>query len=660
MKPFWSLTMLALAAASVQAKDSEPIVMKINGTPVYRSEFEYFYTKNNQQELAEEKSFDEYVDLFINYKLKVAEALSRGIDTTAAYVNELAGYRAQLAEPYLQEPGWQDSMVVEYLNRCKEQVDASHILVTLDPNATPEQVRAAEQKIAECKAQIEAGASFDSLALAVSEDPSVRQNRGHLGYFSAGRMVYSFEDAAYRTPVGGLSTCRSRFGIHLIRVNDHRTMQGEVHIAHIMKAFMMPGVAARREAKNSIDSLYTLVQHGEDFATLARQYSDDKQTAPDGGEYPWLNASAPFPQEWLDAAFALQKEGDVTAPFQTAYGWHMLRLLGKRENSDPTEEELTMLKERIGSNPERMEVAKQRFVEHLRATYRPQVQSKVRAQVVTLAADTTLSREAFCAALRDIKKPLVTLTQEKLTAAGLADYIEGNGVDPNGMDVDATLQAWVDHELLTVEDAHLEDKYADFRNLYNEYHDGILLFDVASTEVWDKAASDSVGLADFFRRNRSRYAWDVPRFKGAFVECAENEALVSTLCDIYKETDNDAVKASQRIRAEVLTDSTLVPNLKTPPFHIVNGIFQRGDNEAVDMQQFKIRETCSPRQDMPVVMTFGKILPDGPECVDDVRGQVVADYQVELEERWVAQLRAKYKVEVDRKVLNQIQAEEQQ
>ncbi len=652
---FGLISVMMMTATVIVAKDKEPVVMKINGTPVSQAEFEYFYNKNNQQELAEEKNFDEYVDLFINYKLKVCEAVARGIDTTRSYRDELAGYRSQLAEPYLRDTTWQDSLVNEVLDRRKIQVSASHILVTVDQNASAEQVKAAEEKILGYKAQVEAGASFDSLARAVSEDPSARQNKGRLGYFSAMQMVYSFENAAFNAPVGGLAVCRSRFGYHLIKVHDRRPSLGEVRVAHIMKAF----IGGKREpAKAAIDSLYNVLKGGADFARLAQTNSDDQYTAPNGGEYPWLGASAQFPPEWLSEAFALQNEGDYTKPFSTDFGWHILRLLGKRDEMPVTDEMRAQMKEMMGRDPERAAVGKRLFIDRLTKEYGMNRNTKTKASIVKLMADTTMTKATFVSALGKMKKPLLVIGKEKYTVADFAVFVDKEVGNYARMNLDEQLEAWSEKMLLDYEDRHLEEKYADFRNLYKEYRDGILLFDVSSKEVWDKAAADTVGLTAYFERNRSKYAWDFPRFKGAFVECHDNDTLVSVLKSIYDSVGEDAVKASEIIKATVLTDSVLTPNRKTPPFHIVNGIFSRGDNDAVDVIQLKCKDKFQPRADMPVVMTFGKILHGGPECVDDVRGQVIADYQLELEKLWVAQLRAKYEVEINHKVLDKIKQQQ--
>lgn len=656
MKHLFGLISVMMMTATVSvAKDKEPVVMKINGTPVSRAEFEYFYNKNNQQELAEEKNFEEYVDLFINYKLKVCEAIARGIDTTRSYRDELAGYRTQLAEPYLRDTTWQDSLVNEVLERRKIQLNASHILVMVDQNASAEQVKEAEEKILGYKAQVEAGAPFDSLAWAVSEDPSARQNKGHLGYFSATQMVYSFENAAFNTPVDGLSVCRSRFGYHLIKVHDRKPSAGEVRVAHIMKAF----IGGKKEpAKAAIDSLHGLLKGGADFARLAQTNSDDQYTAPNGGEYPWLGATAQFPPEWLAVAFALKNEGDYSEPFATDFGWHIIRLLGKRAEMPVSDDMRVQMKEMMSRDPERAAVGHKLFIDRLTNEYGMNLNAKSKASVVKLMADTSMTKATFVSALKKMKKTLLVIGKEKYPVADFGAFVDKEVGNYARMDLDGQLKAWSEKMLLAYEERHLEEKYPDFRNLYKEYRDGILLFDVSSKEVWDKAAADTVGLTAYFEQHRSKYGWEYPRFKGAFIECQDNDTLVDVLKSIYASVDNDAAKATEIIKATVLTDSVLTPNRKVPPFHIVNGIFARGDNDAVDVMQLKCKDKFQPRADMPVVMTYGKILPAGPECVDDVRGQVIADYQGELEKLWVAQLRAKYKVEIDRDVLDKIKKQQ--
>ena len=201
-------------------------------------------------------------------------------------------------------------------------------------------------------------------------------------------------------------------------------------------------------------------------------------------------------------------------------------------------------------------------------------------------------------------------------------------------------------------DAQLETESADFRNLYREYHDGLMLFDVSSKAVWDKASQDTLGLQNFFNEHRSNYAFDKPRFKGAFIECADDEALYNKLKDIYDH--NEPIAASDVVRKEVLTDSILTPNPKAPRFHIVNGLFSEGDNACIDADRLHVEgATFTPKEKMPRVMTYGKVLTE-PDELADVRGAVVADYQTLLEDIWVEELRKKFDVKINWKELNKL------
>lgn len=661
MKKLSSLSLMLSVALCLQAKTdnkkaADPIVMTINGTPVSRAEFEYFYTKNSQQELAEEKTFEEYVDLFVNYKLKVTEALTRGVDTTAAYQSELAGYRAQLAEPYLEAKGWQDSLVEEALERQKWEVKASHILIQVGEKDNPQKGVDAKARILELQHQVENGASFDSLARAFSEDPSAKQNAGDLGYFSSLQMVYPFEEAAFTTPVGKTSVCRSSFGWHLIKVFDVRRSKGEVRVAHIMKE--LPRGAApevKAQLKNSIDSVYQQLKEGKDFAALAQAYSDDKYTASKGGEYPWLNSNARFPQEWLNVAFGLANPGDYSEPFATDYGWHIVRLIEKRAEPVFDESTRARLREQLSQDPDRKAKGEKKALAVWAKEYGMTINPKVQASIVKLLSDTTLTFPAFSQWAAAQKKPLLTIARQTYSASDFVSWLEPKYSEAlRTMDLDEALQAWSNIRLREYEDSHLSDKYEDFRNLYREYHDGILLFDVASGEVWDKAQKDTVGLRQYFEEHRQQYAWGSPRFKGAFIECADSANLVARLKEIYN--SNDYLKAAEIVRSTVLTDSVLTPNPKKPLFHIVNGVYNPGDNETVDVQQLGLTRDIHPRPSMPVQMTYGRVLPYGPESYEDVRGAVINDYQALLEKNWVEQLRAKYKVELNQKELDSVKA----
>lgn len=590
-----SLMALSALPQNLEAKGGDkkdPVIFNIGGRDVKKSEFQYFYGKNNQLDGLESKSFDEYVDLFINYRLKVCEGYAQGVDTTQTYINELAGYRKELAAPYLTMAGWGDSLVNQTYERRKWEVKASHLLLTCDDKTPKEVVDSLYDVVLGYKKEVEAGASFDSLARNYSQDPSARMNAGDLGYFSALQMVYPFEQAAFNTPVGETSIVRSSFGWHLIKVFDKRRSEGEVQVAHIMKMNPRGAAEGMADPKVKIDSIYQILKAGGDFAAVCEAESDDQGTARNGGVYNWMNRSARFPQEWMDAAFSLQKPGDMTEPFMTAYGWHILKLVDKRLETPRDSANDERLKQQMMQDPDRMKAG----------------------------------QEVFLAQTRQ------NLMQDK----------QLRKLVPN----------WSDDELLQWLDEHLEEREQDFRNIYHEYHDGLMLFEVSSKAVWDKAQQDSIGQERFFEQHREKYAFDKPKFKGAFVECADDTLLIDALKNIYE--NNDALAAADLVRSTIIPDTILTPNPKVPRFHIINGIFSPGDNELVDVEQFKIEgASFSVRESMPFAKTYGRLL-QAPESVNDVRGAVIADYQEELEKEWIAELKQKFEVKIFQKELDKL------
>lgn len=652
------LATLALFAfstiGSLQAKtEVDPVVMTINNKPVKASEFNYFYHKNSQQELADTLTFDEYVDLFVNYKLKVEEALSRSVDTTQAYLNDLETYRKQLIEPYLQPKDWQKACVDLAVERQNQEVHAQHILIRLEPSASPVEVAAAYKKLEDARQQIEAGAKFDSLAAVMSEDPSARQNGGDLGYFSAMQMVYPFENAAFECEPGQLTSCRSQFGLHLIKVVDKRDGKGEVLAAHIMKFFdrSLPQAVAAEKLRPVMDSIYNeLMKPGRIFGEVCQQTSEDQYTAQGGGSYGWLNSSARFPQEWLDVAFSLKK-GEISKPFKSNVGWHIMTVLDKHDRINPDSETRDKMQAQLVRDPERVKAAELQQ----QAVWAQEDDIRLDAKMVAKVKQ-TLADSAKAEGLSSMNKPLLLIGKKtKYTVAQWAEWmLAEHKMLPEASVVDLYLTDWMHSVVRDYEEAHLTEKNAEFANVYREYHDGLLLFEVANGEVWDKAQTDKEGREAFFEQNRKKYGWEFPRFKGAFIECADNEALVKKLTEIYESTP-DIQAAAERVRNEVLTDTLLTPNPKQPLFHIVNGIYQKGDNPTVDHDRLGQTEVkVTPRSAMPVQMTYGKILADGPECADDVKGAVVADYQNELEKQWVAKLREKFTFSINQKELDKL------
>jgi len=329
------LPLLLLSSHVFCQADADKILMTIHDRQISLDEFERIYKKNNSSTALEQQTVEEYLDLFINFKLKVIEAEELGMDTTQRFIKEFNGYKQQLAKPYLSDTEEVDALVQEAFERAQKEINASHILIRSNAEAPPEDTLRAFNKAIEIRDRILAGEDFGTVAKATSDDPSAKTNAGVLGWFTVFRMVYPFENGAYQTEKGKLSwPVRTRFGYHLIKVNDIRPARGNVRVSHIM--IMTPegmNDEQRTDAKKRIHMLYDSIQSGMDLAEIARNYSEDRGSAARDGELPWFGTGrmvAPFE----DASFALANIGDISEPIQTSFGWHIIKLLEQKNFDD--------------------------------------------------------------------------------------------------------------------------------------------------------------------------------------------------------------------------------------------------------------------------------------------------------------------------------------
>lgn len=614
--------------------------MTINGNPVTKSEFEYIYNKNNSANSIDKKTLDEYVDLFVNFKLKVEEAKAQGIDTTAAFVKEYNGYRAQLAKPYLVDNTADEALVKEAYERMKEDVDVSHILVRVAPGATAADTLAAWNKIMEAEKRL-AKEDFEKVARDLSEDPSVADNGGHIGWISAFNTIYPFETRAYNTPVGTVSApVRTVVGYHIIKVHNRRPSQGEVLTAHIMLFTDRADEAKNATVKTRIDSLYARVQAGDDFGKLATEFSEDRGSAMRNGELPWFGTGRMVP-EFEQAAFALKEKGDVSEPIRSQFGWHIIKLLDKRGVASFDDAKADI--ERKIKRDERGKAGQVAFVKGLKKEYDFRLEQPAVDEFVTLLDGKQLNDSSFRHAVAALDKPLFSFAGKQYTQADFAAYLKANmhSTKTIASEVIAEkLDAFETKELLAYEDTQLARKHADFRFLSQEYYDGILLFEVSNREVWEKASKDTTGLTAFFKAHRKDYAWDKPHYKGRVIYC-KDEPTLKAAQSIVKRSETDSIDKYLRTR---LNDSIQYVKIE-------KGLFVEGDNPVVDDKVFKSKEKYVPTEEYPYVFVSGKLLKKLPEDYTDVRGLVTADYQTYLEEEWVKHLREKYPVVIDEEVL---------
>lgn len=701
---FLTLTAVGFTAF---AQTNEPVIMTINGKPVYKSEFENVYKKNSGKEVnKEQKSVKEYVDLFSTFKMKVFEAEANGLDTNNSFKTELAGYRKQLAAPYLTDKNVNDALLQEAYDRMKTEIKASHILIRVEEDALPKDTIEAytrlmiirdaltgknptPAKLAEYENLLKKSAGltkssthqdsvnynnklnavkgitaalnsgndkFAAVAKKTSEDPSAADNGGDLGYFTSLQMVYPFETAAFKANVGDITMpVRTRFGYHILKINDKRPSQGEILTAHIMVKFSKDISDKDKEnLKTKIDEIYNKLKAGEKFEDLARQFSDDKPSAEKGGQLQWFGSSR-MPIEFEKAAFALEKNGDYSAPFTTNYGWHIVKRLDKKGLASFADMKGD-LKQRIGKDS-RTQAGKSSLIEKIKKENNFKENPSAKKEFLKVL-DTTVFQGRWEAKKAEKlgKKELFRLS--KKDAAGketniiygqndFAKYIETRQTARPKTDLNMFLnqsyKEFVDETLISYEDANLETKYPEFRNLLKEYRDGILLFDLTDQKVWSKAVKDTAGLKAFYEQNQNNYLWD-ERADVTMYKCA-NEKVAKEVRGMLKKN-----KSEKEITETINKTSQLNVSVE-------NITYLKGENKDVDAnwkQGIAAADIKDTKENKVTVLIVNKVMGKTPKTIAEAKGMITADYQNYLEKEWLAYLKNKYTVKVNEEVLSTV------
>jgi peptidyl-prolyl cis-trans isomerase SurA len=490
---------------------ADPVLLTIGGKPVTVGEFNQVYRKNLliADTTGGTASPRQYLDLFVNYKLKVRAAEARGLDTTQAFREELATYRQQSAQSFLTDKAATEALIREAYERMKEEINASHILIALPANAAPADTLAAYNQALQLRDRLGKDENFEALARQFSKDPTAAQNGGNLGWFTALQMVYPFENAAYRTDKGRISLpVRTQFGYHLVRVNDRRSAQGKVKVAHILVR-LAPNASQPEQAaaKTKIDEAYAALQRGEPFERVVKQYTDDATSRANGGTLQPFGTGqmiAPFEE----AAFGLKKAGAFSAPFRTNYGWHIVKLLEKLP-LEPYEQLSGVLRQRVLADG-RSALSKQTTLARLKRENAFAENSAVLGEVLA-AANGSLTEGKFAPDLSDAlaRKTLFSIGKTPVSVRDFFQFVQKKQTAQPGADPKAALRSLYDQfaeqENFRYEEAHLEEKNPEFKALVQEFHDGILLFQVMETDVLNKSLADSTGQMAWYQRNQSKY-----------------------------------------------------------------------------------------------------------------------------------------------------------
>ena len=667
MRRFSFMRLLAIVAVSflslqlsAQSKLDKKVLMTIGDQKVTVKEFTDVYNKNNlKDEVIEKKSIDEYLDLFVNFKMKVMEAYEMKLDTNAKFQKELSGYRKQLAKPYFTNDEISEELVEEAYQRKLTDIRASHILISCDKHALPSDTLKAYNKAMDIRRKAIKDPDFGKLADTYSQDPSARDakatdntparkgNHGDLGFFTVFDMVYPFESGAYNTPVGEISMpVRSDYGYHIIKVVSATKALGTVNAAHI---FLRLDPDASEEdvqaMKVKADNIYNEIMenNGKDWAKAVAKYSDDRGSVSRNGALTPFSVSRIVP-EFVEVLKQLQPN-EIAKPVRTNYGFHIIKLIST-SGVGSFEQERQSLAERVEKDM-RSKKSEEAVIQQIKKDYGFKTDEKRLGEFMATIDSTILNGSFVPAENVRLNGTLFSIGKSSSTVADFVEYIKSHQKPQRYVSVQTyafqLYEAFQNEKVLEYADAHLEERYPEFKALVQEYNDGILLFDLMDKEVWSKAVNDTTGLREFHERNTQKYMWG-ERVKACVITVNRPESLPAVRNYLDEGVPFDS------LRSVIARDSVGYVVVR-------NHFYQHGDNQFVDQTEWKAgtrNEIASTVDQSTVIVNIIEVRDPEPKTLGEARGLVTSDYQTELETKWMEQLHQKYPVKVDEKVLNQV------
>lgn len=635
-------------------------LITIGDRNISAGEFMEVYEKNNvKNEVIDKKSVEDYLDMYVNFKLKVIEAENRKMDTLPKFVKEFQSYRKQLSKPYFTNDAATEKLVEEAYERMKWDVNASHILVKCDINAVPADTLKAYNKALELRKRILGGEDFNDVAVEASDDPSARDveaipgkqraykgNRGNLGYFTVFDMVYPFETAVYNTKEGEISMpVRSDYGYHIIKMHSKTPACGTVRASHIFLAVdendpMKTDSVVKEKAYNVYKEIS---KDGKNWDAITKKYSDDKGSAGNGGNLSPFRVSQLVP-EFITTVKTLE-ENEFSEPVKTSYGYHIIKLNGMTGIND-FETEKENIKKRVEKDM-RAKVSEEIVLKQIKKANKFKENIKVKDEFIATIDSTLQNGKYVVAEGVDVNKTLFKLNKQEYKISDFIAYIEKHQQKQPFMSAASYAYQLYDgfqkESAFNYEDAHLEEKYPDFKLLVQEYHDGILLFDLMEKEVWKKAELDTAGIHTFYEENKNNYMWG-DRVKAIIMTVNNKESLP---------------RAEEIIREDLSFDSirSIVKTESVKGVIVKSQFFQKGDNVDIDETTWEagtINIIPSTVDNTTKIIKIVEVREPQPKTYKEARGVITSAYQTKLEEDWLKSLRAKYPVDVNNKLLEKV------
>lgn len=627
------------------AQNSKDVLFTIDNNPYFTDEFKRIYLKNlDLVKDDSQKDLNQYLDLFIGYKLKVNKAYKLGLQNNSKYQNELSSYRNQLSKTYLNDSKVTNQLIEEAYNRSLKEVKASHILLSFDESIKGADTLAFYNKALELKKRIEKGEDFETIAIANSQDPSVAENKGNLGYFSSFRMVYPFECAAYKTKIGQVSNpVRTRFGYHLIKVTDVRDNKGEVTVAHIM--ILNPAEAtdeAKAKAKQTIEDISKKIQQGENFEALAAQFSEDKSSAVKGGVLQRFGTGQLSSEAFENIAFSLVNKGDISQPFESGFGWHIVKLIEKHPIKSLEESKLE-LESKIKRDERSIIITntlanklKSKYTVETNKTQYQNVEKAVNDAIYSQTWENPKDKESFIGDLVTINK------SKKVATSSFLSYIHSQQKNklttkPVKKLVGELFESWKGEQLIAYYNDNLENEFPEFKNVMDEYRDGLLLFDLMENEIWTKSKTDTIGLKKYYESNKSKYNWK---------ERYDVDILSSTDAKVIEEAQKMLKKGKsiEAIKAKFNKDNKVAIMVKS-------GLFEK-NYDILDKIPTIVKGVENTYKDAnySFVVNVKNMKPVQTKELEECKSKVINDYQQYLEATWVDELKKEFSVKVNQDV----------
>ena len=647
MKLFKTL-LLILFVSTAFSQNNE--ILKIDNQVVNKSEFEQIYWKNKKEKIASKKDLDEYIELFINFKLKVISAEELGLDTTKKFIDELSGYRNQLEKPYLTDTSITESLINEAYFRTINEINASHIMVKLGPNPNPSDTLKAYNKISSFLKSINSGElSFEKIAEESSEDPYAKTNAGNLGYFNAFKMIYSFENAAYKTPIGDVSKpIRTRYGYHLVRPNSTRKAMGKVKTSHIMITTNQKLPNNNKITSEKIHTIYNDLNNGTlSFEELANKFSEDRKSAKNGGEIGWISSGGNVYPEFEKTVFSLTKNGDFSKPFKTPNGWHIV----KRLDYEPIGDLKSLsyeLKNKIEKDM-RGQKTKSSFIKKLKVDYADLIE-----ELITLnELKKILKNENFDfknmplnKEIKGINNVILSIENRSYLIYDFLEYLLNLKKLDKNLIINNTLtklyEKFVNQKLIAFEKTQLEKKYPEFKALMKEYRDGILLFEISDQMIWTKATKDTSGLKEFYISNTNTWKW--PNRIKATIYTSESKKTISKAVSLKKKKGINNDSLIKIINKENILSLSYESKI-IEDFSKYNTSFEelkKGFNKLIY------------NNDKWTTIYVEEKLPMANKKLKECEGLVVSAYQNYLEKAWIENLKNNHSMTVNYNTLYSI------